>query len=402
MTVGSYRRLLTLPSGLASYRVAGARVEQGELQVRFEERAETVVSDRRTGPERSRRAMSAAWPTRPRSCSARSPTGPATTAPTSGRAVRPRRHAAAARDANEHIATGGAECTYCPICRTVHVVRQASPEVRVAPRGGRRVADAGRRGAAGHRRTRRARPARRAATASSTSTSTTTAVARGGRGVSLACGIDVGGTKIAGGVVDDDGNVLEELRVESPARRRRGDRGRDRRAWWPSWPPTTPITAVGVGAAGYVDKDRSRGPVRAQPRLARRRPQGRARAAGRPAGRRRERRQRRRLGRVHASAPATTSTTCCWSPSAPASAAAWSSTASSTAARSASPPRSATSGWSRRGSALRLRQPRLLRAVRQRQSRWSARPGGRRRPGRRWRADAARAGRRRRGHRRAR
>ena len=33
-------------------------------------------------------------------------------------------------DANEHIATGGAECTYCPICRTVHVVRQASPEVR--------------------------------------------------------------------------------------------------------------------------------------------------------------------------------------------------------------------------------------------------------------------------------
>jgi hypothetical protein len=35
-----------------------------------------------------------------------------------------------ARDANDHIATGGAECTYCPICRTVHVIRQASPEVR--------------------------------------------------------------------------------------------------------------------------------------------------------------------------------------------------------------------------------------------------------------------------------
>jgi arsenite/tail-anchored protein-transporting ATPase len=38
VTVGSYRRLLTLPSGLARFRVAGARVEEGELQVRFEER----------------------------------------------------------------------------------------------------------------------------------------------------------------------------------------------------------------------------------------------------------------------------------------------------------------------------------------------------------------------------
>ena len=35
--------------------------------------------------------------------------------------------------------------------------------------------------------------------------------------MTLSCGIDVGGTKIAGGVVDDDGNILEELRVESPA-----------------------------------------------------------------------------------------------------------------------------------------------------------------------------------------
>jgi arsenite-transporting ATPase len=35
VTVGSYRRLLTLPSGLARHRVAGARVDEGELQVRF-------------------------------------------------------------------------------------------------------------------------------------------------------------------------------------------------------------------------------------------------------------------------------------------------------------------------------------------------------------------------------
>jgi arsenite-transporting ATPase len=46
VTVGSYRRLLTLPSGLARHRVAGARVEQGELHVRFEDR--TVDDDRET------------------------------------------------------------------------------------------------------------------------------------------------------------------------------------------------------------------------------------------------------------------------------------------------------------------------------------------------------------------
>jgi hypothetical protein len=40
-------------------------------------------------------------------------------------------HAATtARDAGEHIATGAPECSYCPICRTVHAVRQTSPEVR--------------------------------------------------------------------------------------------------------------------------------------------------------------------------------------------------------------------------------------------------------------------------------
>ncbi|GAB3196812.1 ArsA family ATPase [Nocardioides hungaricus] len=37
VTVGSYRRLLTLPSGLTRLRVAGARMDQGELQVRFVE-----------------------------------------------------------------------------------------------------------------------------------------------------------------------------------------------------------------------------------------------------------------------------------------------------------------------------------------------------------------------------
>jgi hypothetical protein len=38
--------------------------------------------------------------------------------------------ARSARDVSEHLATGSEECTYCPICRTVHVVRRANPEVR--------------------------------------------------------------------------------------------------------------------------------------------------------------------------------------------------------------------------------------------------------------------------------
>ncbi|MEO5850928.1 MAG: hypothetical protein ABIQ15_00300 [Nocardioides sp.] len=42
----------------------------------------------------------------------------------SGRAV------AAARGVEEHVATGGADCTYCPVCRVIHVVRETSPEVR--------------------------------------------------------------------------------------------------------------------------------------------------------------------------------------------------------------------------------------------------------------------------------
>ena len=75
--------------------------------------------------------------------------------------------------------------------------------------------------------------------------------------MSLACGIDVGGTKIAGGVVDDDGNVLETLRVESPAS--------DVKAIEDAIADLVgqlsarhDITAVGIGAAGYVDRDRAR------------------------------------------------------------------------------------------------------------------------------------------------
>ena len=75
--------------------------------------------------------------------------------------------------------------------------------------------------------------------------------------MSLACGIDIGGTKIAGGVVDDDGNVLEKLRVES--------RAGDVEAMEDTvvglvteLSSRHELTAVGVGVAGYVDHARAR------------------------------------------------------------------------------------------------------------------------------------------------
>jgi hypothetical protein len=34
------------------------------------------------------------------------------------------------REVDEHLATGAAECAYCPVCRTVHALRRTSPEVR--------------------------------------------------------------------------------------------------------------------------------------------------------------------------------------------------------------------------------------------------------------------------------
>ncbi|NYG58022.1 glucokinase [Nocardioides daedukensis] len=74
--------------------------------------------------------------------------------------------------------------------------------------------------------------------------------------MSLTIGVDVGGTKIAGGVVDTDGRVLETVRAESPAEDsqaivaaitemvlRLSERHR--------------IEAVGVSAAAFIDAARS-------------------------------------------------------------------------------------------------------------------------------------------------
>ncbi|WP_134738736.1 ArsA family ATPase [Nocardioides sp. 503] len=48
VTVGSYRRLLTLPAGLARLQVAGARVDEGELRVRFADPAHADATEKVT------------------------------------------------------------------------------------------------------------------------------------------------------------------------------------------------------------------------------------------------------------------------------------------------------------------------------------------------------------------
>ncbi|WP_017933910.1 ROK family glucokinase [Nocardioides sp. Iso805N] len=72
----------------------------------------------------------------------------------------------------------------------------------------------------------------------------------------LACGVDVGGTKILGGVVDEKGTIVEELRVTSPATD--PDAIADAIASVVlQLKSRHEISSVGVGAAGYIDKGRS-------------------------------------------------------------------------------------------------------------------------------------------------
>jgi glucokinase len=74
----------------------------------------------------------------------------------------------------------------------------------------------------------------------------------GRRELSNTIGIDVGGTKIAGGVVDDDGHLIAELRRESPAAHPDAiaatiaDMVGELRA-------DDEVRAVGVAAAGFID-----------------------------------------------------------------------------------------------------------------------------------------------------
>jgi arsenite-transporting ATPase len=57
VTVGSYRRLMTLPQGLARLSIAGARVDGGELQVRFVERSAPPAEEPGAGDQPGRRGQ---------------------------------------------------------------------------------------------------------------------------------------------------------------------------------------------------------------------------------------------------------------------------------------------------------------------------------------------------------
>src|SRR5919112_2133 len=75
--------------------------------------------------------------------------------------------------------------------------------------------------------------------------------------MSYAVGVDIGGTKIAAGVVDERGTILEKVRRPSPTtdpavlRRAVVDAVEDIRT-------RHDVTAVGLGAAGFVSDDRRR------------------------------------------------------------------------------------------------------------------------------------------------
>ena len=74
--------------------------------------------------------------------------------------------------------------------------------------------------------------------------------------MSLSIGVDVGGTKIAAGVVDEEGNVLEALRRSSPAKERAAIIDMIV-AVTAELAARHKTASVGIGAAGFVSSDRS-------------------------------------------------------------------------------------------------------------------------------------------------
>jgi glucokinase len=75
--------------------------------------------------------------------------------------------------------------------------------------------------------------------------------------VSLTIGVDIGGTKVLGGVVDDDGTVLEQARRETPAEDTKETLERIVDVI-EELSAKHDVEAVGIGAAGWIDADRSR------------------------------------------------------------------------------------------------------------------------------------------------
>jgi glucokinase len=128
-------------------------------------------------------------------------------------------------------------------------------------------------------------------------------------------GVDVGGTKVAAGLVDEAGTILRRTRGPTPSAS--PDDVEDViAACVAELPEGVEVEAVGIGAAGFVTADRAT--VLLAPNLSwRDEPlrDGRAERVG-PAGRGGERRERRGLGRVPLRRRAAARSTWCSSPSA--------------------------------------------------------------------------------------
>lgn len=74
--------------------------------------------------------------------------------------------------------------------------------------------------------------------------------------MSLAIGVDIGGTKVLGAVVDDEGTVLAEARRDTPADDVVGVHGRIIEVIR-ELSGEHDVASIGIGAAGWIDADRS-------------------------------------------------------------------------------------------------------------------------------------------------
>ncbi|ROO83846.1 glucokinase [Actinocorallia herbida] len=75
--------------------------------------------------------------------------------------------------------------------------------------------------------------------------------------MSLTIGVDVGGTKVAAGVVDDQGRILEKLRRPTPSTNPELTAGVIAEVTNLLKAKYADVSAVGLGAAGFVDETRS-------------------------------------------------------------------------------------------------------------------------------------------------
>jgi glucokinase len=79
--------------------------------------------------------------------------------------------------------------------------------------------------------------------------------------VTLAIGVDVGGTKVAAGVVDEDGRIIAKLKrstpAASPARTEQAIADAVTELLAGHQVPPGQVTAIGIGAAGFVDSARA-------------------------------------------------------------------------------------------------------------------------------------------------